>query len=773
MQRPFAAYEGSDPYVFVCYAHDDAALVYAELTRLKGAGFNIWYDEGISPGEEWSETLSARIEGCAVFLFFITPRSVEREHCRREVNFALEQRCSILAVHLEPTEVPGALQLNLSHRQAILKSERSEEDYQQKLDRALEAAAVGRPDVVPDGSSRTMKIGGWTLDTGSQRLQSEGFDHVLEPKDLSVLLHLVEAAPNMVSTEELLERSWPGVVVGDNALHQVIGRLRRAFGDDARSPSYIETLPRRGYRLMQPTKHVEADAQTQPTSARSEVQPDVRGWRTRRDLLITVIVVLLIGIGWLAGDRWDTPVVPKSEDFELGSVGVLPVETVGSAPHLDAFASIVELELLDELFKTDLDVISPSAEDGPRFHLKVVLRLLDDDVEAVLQITDSSDGSLLWSKRKVIDANKHGLDQFVYAPLFAYLTRILVLVESGDFEETNPVAKRRFVEGLMEWSQIPVGGEGNWRAAERHYRAAIAADPNYAGARGQLAVLYKNRMDATLTYQQSVEVAHENIRVVLSEYPDWTFVLGTINAQLDLDFPAAIANLEAELESDCCHSAGEIEVEIGWVKLWRGDVEGALASFDSAERLDAGTNREAVNWSRVLAYVVTGRYADALAVHEGYEYQLEGSMASTISALSLRVIAMYHEGLPEAAGAEFDRIWRLFGKARPELLINSMALVGDRAETRRLIDENEQRYQTDSLGVMSETFWAAYFLGDLELAFLWLDRTIENREYWFLPWLHRSPLLEPVREHPRFVSAMARLNEIQAQGSPTRSSVYP
>lgn len=50
MERPFKAYQGDEPYIFVCYAHDDAARVYPEIARLREVGFHIWYDEGISPG---------------------------------------------------------------------------------------------------------------------------------------------------------------------------------------------------------------------------------------------------------------------------------------------------------------------------------------------------------------------------------------------------------------------------------------------------------------------------------------------------------------------------------------------------------------------------------------------------------------------------------------------------------------------------------------------------------------------------------------------------
>ena len=59
MDRPFPAYKGDDPYVFVCYSHADSDLVYPELMWLKKRSCNIWYDEGITPGEEWTEELGS------------------------------------------------------------------------------------------------------------------------------------------------------------------------------------------------------------------------------------------------------------------------------------------------------------------------------------------------------------------------------------------------------------------------------------------------------------------------------------------------------------------------------------------------------------------------------------------------------------------------------------------------------------------------------------------------------------------------------------------
>ncbi len=54
MDRPFPAYKGDEPYIFVSYAHADDEIVYPEIQWLHDQGFNIWYDDGIDPGSTWS-----------------------------------------------------------------------------------------------------------------------------------------------------------------------------------------------------------------------------------------------------------------------------------------------------------------------------------------------------------------------------------------------------------------------------------------------------------------------------------------------------------------------------------------------------------------------------------------------------------------------------------------------------------------------------------------------------------------------------------------------
>jgi len=117
----------------VCYAHEDGGAVYRDLGWLHDLGAQIWYDEGISPGEEWSQEIGQAIEKAEQVVFFVTPASVASRNCRNEVNFAQNHNIPIVAVHLSETMLPTGLELTLSAAQAILKFELSESAYQTKL----------------------------------------------------------------------------------------------------------------------------------------------------------------------------------------------------------------------------------------------------------------------------------------------------------------------------------------------------------------------------------------------------------------------------------------------------------------------------------------------------------------------------------------------------------------------------------------------------------------------------------------------------------------
>jgi len=133
MKKPVTAYKGDNPYIFVSYSHADSSQIYEELNWLQEQRFNLWYDEGIEAGTQWREELAMAIESAKLFVFFVTPNSVQSENCRKELNYALNHQIPILAVHLVPTNLSSGMDLMLSDIQAILKHEMTVEEYRRKL----------------------------------------------------------------------------------------------------------------------------------------------------------------------------------------------------------------------------------------------------------------------------------------------------------------------------------------------------------------------------------------------------------------------------------------------------------------------------------------------------------------------------------------------------------------------------------------------------------------------------------------------------------------
>ena len=96
------------------------------------------------------------------------------------------------------------------------------------------------------------RLGAWRVEPETGRVSDGDREASLEPR-LMALLTLLAAQPGRVHSRETIEAAlWPDVVVGEDTVARAISRLRRALGDSAQSPRYIETLPKRGYRLIEP-----------------------------------------------------------------------------------------------------------------------------------------------------------------------------------------------------------------------------------------------------------------------------------------------------------------------------------------------------------------------------------------------------------------------------------------------------------------------------------------------------------------------------------------
>ncbi len=72
----------------------------------------------------------------------------------------------------------------------------------------------------------------------------------VEPKAMAVLVELARRAPEVCTRDGIVEKVWPRGYVSDDALTRCVGQLRRALGDDPRDPMCLQTIPKRGYRLL-------------------------------------------------------------------------------------------------------------------------------------------------------------------------------------------------------------------------------------------------------------------------------------------------------------------------------------------------------------------------------------------------------------------------------------------------------------------------------------------------------------------------------------------
>ncbi|PIW62341.1 winged helix-turn-helix domain-containing protein [Shewanella sp. CG12_big_fil_rev_8_21_14_0_65_47_15] len=99
-------------------------------------------------------------------------------------------------------------------------------------------------------SDSTFFLGEWQVNPSANSLLLGKQVKQLEPKAMDVLLFLCQRAGEVISSDEIVSHCWPGVDTGDNPLHKIINQLRRALGDSATDPTYIETIRKRGYRTL-------------------------------------------------------------------------------------------------------------------------------------------------------------------------------------------------------------------------------------------------------------------------------------------------------------------------------------------------------------------------------------------------------------------------------------------------------------------------------------------------------------------------------------------
>ena len=338
----------------------------------------------------------------------------------------------------------------------------------------------------------------WLVDPRQGLLRRGEHEERLEPKVMAVLECLARRAGEVVSKVELLDEVWPDTHVQDVALARSVSELRRRFGDDARAPWLIETLPKRGYRLLvspEPSKTKEprrsagvAEPGTSPLGqTREPVNP--RPWLWLWLSILPMVVVLVLGLASLRST--DEP-----------SVMVLPLRDPGSDPQAQSFGNGITEDLVTRLWRIEgLRVVDVPRSDpvavgrrDPRALAEAArvatvldgsVRRFDDRLRITVRLVEVDTGTVLWAEAY----DRRPQDVFEVQNDIAYriATALADTIELGGAPPAPTdriTAYELFHQGRDQYLRFD--REGNEMAIDL-YRQALDLDSDFARAHAELA----------------------------------------------------------------------------------------------------------------------------------------------------------------------------------------------------------------------------------------------------------------------------------------------
>lgn len=356
-----------------------------------------------------------------------------------------------------------------------------------------------------------LEVGHWRVEPTLNRISAHGETVKLESKAMSVLVHLADRAGQVVSRDELLSAVWPGVVVGDDSLTQVVIKLRKALGDVADNPAFIETIPKRGYRLIAPVTR-SAPTASAPVGPRS---------KSRRlpwiAAAVTATLLLASAAAWWASERVDDASraslvsAPEAARAAQPTVAIRPFEALGNDPQAELLAQGITADLATDLSKVfGISVIGDAPRAGPetpatappsRYLVSGSVQRVDKRLRLHIRLTDAETGKQLWSERFDREPRDFLAVQDEIGP------KILQSLPAKVSEAEMRRVARRHTRNLEAYeyfqrgqSALLVRQKADNETARENFRRAIALDATFARAYAGLALThaadYRNRWDA-------------------------------------------------------------------------------------------------------------------------------------------------------------------------------------------------------------------------------------------------------------------------------------
>ena len=462
----------------------------------------------------------------------------------------------------------------------------------------------------------------------------------LEPKVMDVFVLLASHEGEVVNRDQLVDAVWDGRPVTDEVITRSIAVLRRNLGDDAKSPQFIETLPRRGYRVMLPVKLPEAVApgEDMPSSQR-------RGY-------LLPLVAGFVAVAVIAWYAIQGPKSPGGDGQSIASIAVFPFECLQDQTNQNghlcfgfAEEAISGLKRIDGLKVvrirgSDSEVNEPGLVTGS-------VQIIGDQVKIAAQLEDTRNNNIVWSdtfdadKNNIFDAQKQ-----VAAALRAAIDPEAVVHEAEMRSPTSFAAEEAYSLGRYLFEQRE--HQATIDAIEQ-FEEAIRLDPTYGPAYLGLAYTYiiwpdyDLSVDRDAIYEKALDVVERGIKADPSIREAAGTVYGFINLKrnnwgaaaeafetaISADtvqpiahhwysralasvgrMDAALLHAQKALELDPNHPEQPIMISrLAIAYFWLDDLDNAARYFQIANRMDLETPMHSMAYSLFL--IRSGRIEEA------------------------------------------------------------------------------------------------------------------------------------------------------------------
>lgn len=539
----------------------------------------------------------------------------------------------------------------------------------------------------------TLKVGEWTVEPDLNQLSRPGKAVRVEPRVMALLLYLADRSGRVATREELLSAIWPGVVVGDESLTQAVNKLRKALEDDTDKPAYIQTITKKGYRLL---------ATVTPLSPTS---PSSRGQRRSGAYLIAAVLAVAAlaaaGLWWGGTEHPEVSPAPERvlESSELPTIAIAPFEALGKEGQELLLARGLAADLATDLSKlSGLSVIGfapmeghagteASTRRGARYVVSGTVQRIDKRVRLHVYLTEQSTGRQLWSQRFDRDeADVFAIQDELGPKIVAVLPAKLSEAELRRMARRHTRNLEAYELFLRGQAALLLREDSGNELARQMFRRAIELDATFARAYSGLALTYaadyRNgwARDNAVALERAFELAR-TANEINPDIPETYWALAYVHAQRR-QHQQALAYLEKSLSLYPSFADGY--ALMASIKTFVGQPSETVTLMRTAIRLNPK--------SGYLYFLVLGRAYFFLGDLEQARVNLEEAMKRNPEYLETHIYmaALTLAQRDKAAAAwEADQIRTLDPKFESRRWLDSYPMADGRQRTRltKVFDE--------------------------------------------------------------------------------------